>query len=194
MPDGGSRSRVAWLAVGLALLAGAWFSLNRVRNGELFLFHLPIDRRPLTFELHDAAASAAFWTAPALVFLAISSAALAGAVRVCPWTAVEEICGRVTRMYRSSAILCGFFTLACVTDLISTWLYFRAHRIDDELHPGIKLMTYAYGLSVGCFIGKAIQGLLAVLVCVAFPKGARAILIVLTIAYFAAAVWNTVAV
>jgi uncharacterized membrane protein len=169
-------------------------SLNRVRHGELFLFRLPIDRKPLTFELHDAAASAAFWTGPALVFLGVASVALAGTVRISPWKSVEEICSRVTRMFRSSPVLCGLFTVACLADLISTWLFFRAHRIDDELHPGIKLMTYAYGLSVGCVIGKAVQGLLAVLLCVAFPNGARAILIVLTIAYCAAAVWNIVAV
>lgn len=195
MLDAGSRrSRVAWLAVGLALLAGAWFSLNRVRHGELFLFHLPIDRSPLAFELQDAVATAQTWTVPALVFLTVVSLAVVGTVRTAPSQAIVEIWSGLVRLYRSSPVLCRLFTVACLTDLISTWHFFRAHRIDDELHPGIRLMTYAYGMSVGCVIGKAVQGLLAVLLCVAFPKGTRAILIVLSIAYFAAAVWNTVAV
>ena len=75
-------------------------------------------------------------------------------------------------------------------DFVSTVVYFYSHRIDDELHPGIKLVTYAYGLSLGCLVGKAIQACLALMLCAAFPKIARPILVVLIVAYAAAAAWN----
>ena len=88
--------------------------------------------------------------------------------------------------------LCALFAVACIADFVSTLVYFRTHRIDDELHPGIKLFTYAYGLSIGCLIGKAVQVLLSLILCAVYSKIARAILIVLIAAYAAAAVWNLV--
>ncbi len=80
--------------------------------------------------------------------------------------------------------------MACIADFASTAHYFRKFGITDEYHPGIKLVTYAWGRFVGCLIAKTIQGLLVLLMCALFPRFARIMLVVAVVAYTAAAIWN----
>lgn len=184
------RNQLTWIAVGCCLWLTAWFSLDRVRNEKLFLFPLPFDRAAFAVEIHDASTAARTWTIPALVFLFVATAATAVSVRDDPVEATGKFCRRLRSQFQLHPKLCWLFAVASVGDFISTALYFHFHRIDDELHPGIKLVTYAYGLSIGCLIGKFIQALLAFIMCAAFPNIARSILIVLIVAYGTAAPWN----
>ena len=82
------------------------------------------------------------------------------------------------------------FVLASLADFLSTIWFFHTGRIDDELHPAIKLFAYAFGPSIGALLGKGLQAFLALWVCSAFPKFGRPLLIVLAVAYSVAAVWN----
>jgi hypothetical protein len=184
------RHHFAWLIVAGCLVLIAWLSLNRVQNEKLFLFPLPFDRAPFAAEVRDASAAARTWMIPALVFLAVIVAAIATSVRAGPVEAARRLWQRLSAVLHLYPKLCGLFAAASSADFVSTALYFHSHRIDDELHPGIKLVTYAYGLSVGCFLGKAIQAILALTVCAAFPEIARPTLFVLIVAYAAAAAWN----
>ena len=184
------QNQLAWLAVAGSLVLVAWWSLNRVQHEKLFLFPLPFDRAPFAVEIHDATSVARTWTIPALVFLAVATTAVAGHERTSPVAAAIGWVRRLRELLRMHPKLCVVFAVASLADFISTAIYFHWHRIDDELHPGIKLVTYAFGLSLGCLAGKGIQALLALAIGAVFPKMARPILIVLIVAYGAAAVWN----
>ncbi|MBI3860916.1 MAG: hypothetical protein HY290_03375 [Planctomycetia bacterium] len=204
MPSTPTRDRLAWLAIAATLLLVAWFSLRRVENGNLFLIRLPFDRDPYALEIHDATVTAHAWLWPALAFLAIGAAAIAArntafrqpARRTgfsrSPVEATRILWQRLRDLVSQHPRFCAVFAAACTADFLSTLYFFHTRRIDDELHPGIKLFTYAYGLSIGCLAGKAIQALLALSLCAVFPKAARTVLPILIIAYAAAAVWNLI--
>jgi hypothetical protein len=185
-----TRHQLAWLLIAAGIVAIAWFPLNRVENAKLFLFALPFDRNPFSVEFSDAAAAARTWKIPALVFLAVVTAAIALTERSGPVDAVRQHWHRVRGLLQLHPRLSLLLALASAADFVSTLLHFQNHRIDDELHPGIKLVTYAFGLSLGCLIGKAIQAVLALLIGASFPKVARPTLVILIVAYTSAAVWN----
>lgn len=88
---------------------------------------------------------------------------------------------------RRSGVRC---LLACLVDLLTTWLYAQKYSHVDELHPGIKLVTYAYGLTVGIAIAKLIQASLVLIVAAALPRAARGLMWLTTLAYLVAATWN----
>jgi hypothetical protein len=184
------RHRLAWLALCAILLLAAWKSLDLVQQGRLFLICLPFDREPSSLEIRDAVTRARQWTLPALLFLGIASLVIVLTVRTGPTDALREIMRKVRELSHMQAALCAVFAFACAADLLSTLWYFHRYSLEDELHPGIKLVTFAWGLTVGCLAAKGIQASLVLLVCTLFPKIARPILIVTTVAYFAAAIWN----
>jgi hypothetical protein len=180
----------AWLLLGTITLTAAWFALDRVQNGRLFLIRLPFDREPLAAERDDAARAAQTWKIPALAFLAVAACAIAASARSGPAEAARRLWERLRGFFRTHRWLCALFIIACTADFLSTAHYFHAHRVDDELHPAIKLVTYAFGLSIGCLLAKLIQALLALAICALFPKIARPVLVILIIAYSAATTWN----
>ncbi len=185
-----TRHRLEWAVLAGVVLLVAWLSLRRLQHEKLFLIRLPWDRAPLTFELHDAADAARTWMWPALIFLVVALTTIAATEQHGPLAAAVKLWRRLGHLFRLHPRLCGLFAVACGADCISTLVYFHSHRIDDELHPGIKLFTYAYGLSIGCFAGKAMQALLALVLCAAYPRISRPILIVLIAAYTFASIWN----
>ena len=184
------RHRIAWASASGIVLLGAWLSLRGLQYEKLFLIQLPWDRAPLAFEVRDAADAAQTWMWPTLIFLAVALTAITASEPAGPVTAGRKLGRRLRELLRLHPRLCSIFAAACVADFVSTLMYFHSHRIDDELHPGIKLFTYAYGLSIGCLVGKAVQALLALIICAIFPTHSRAILVTLLVAYVAAAVWN----
>jgi len=185
------RNRVAWLAFGITLLWVAWLSLKHVESGELFLFQLPFDpMKPFDGEVADAVKTARRWTVPALAFLAVASLAILFSVRLGPIDAIDALRLRCRQLADERTGLCLLLFLACIVDFVSTASYFRKFGIADEYHPGIKLITYAWGRFLGCLIAKTIQGLLVLVICALFPRIARATLLLAITAYTAAAIWN----
>jgi hypothetical protein len=185
-----NRNRLAWLAIATVVVLGAWLSLQRVQEERLFLVRLPFDRVPLDVECRDAAASARRWTFPALLFLTITGVATIASVQVGPLHAFEDSRRKMRALVHAHSVLSSLFALACLSDFLSTLWYFHQYSLEDELHPGIKLVTYAWGLTVGCLAAKLIQGSLVLFVCAVFPRISRPTLIVTTIAYVFAAFWN----
>jgi hypothetical protein len=185
-----TRNRLNWLAIACLVILAAWVSLRRVQEGELFLFRLPIDREPFDFELQDASATARIWNLPALLFLAVAALATLAVVRAGPLESARSLRRRLGSHIKAHAILCPLFFLACLADLVSTLWYFHEYSVEDELHPGIKLVTYAWGLSVGCAAAKLIQAVLVLLVCTLVPRIARLVLVFATVGYAVAAAWN----
>lgn len=184
------RNRLAWLALCAIVLLAAWKSLDFVQQGRIFLIRLPFDREPSSLEVRHAVATARQWSLPALLFLSITSFAIVLTVQKGPIDALHEVVRRLGEFLRMRAALCTPFALACLADLVSTLWYFHRYSLDDELHPGIKLVTFAWGLTVGCLAAKGIQASLVLLVCALIPRIARPVLIATTIAYSAAAAWN----
>jgi hypothetical protein len=184
------RNRLAWLALCAIVLLAAWISLDLVQRGRIFLIRLPFDREPSSVEVRHAVARARQWSLPALLFLSIASFAVVLSVRKGPIDALYDVIRRLGELIRMRAVLSSLFALACLADLLSTLWYFHKYGLEDELHPGIKLVTFAWGLTVGCLVAKGIHASLVLLVCALFPKIARPVLIVTTIAYSAAAAWN----
>jgi hypothetical protein len=180
----------AWFLVASIVLGLAGFTLARVRNQQLFLLRLPFDRAPFSAEIRVASQTARTWMFPALLFLAIAIAAVAVGSGRNPIAFAGTIGDHFRILWRTYPRICGLFLLACLADLISTVHYFHAYRIDDELHPGIKLVTYAFGLSIGCLIGKTIQAVLGLSICAFLPRIARPVLVALTLTYTAAMAWN----
>ena len=138
------RDQFAWLTLAGVLLLVAWLTLDRVQNEKLFLFALPFDRAPFAVEVSDASAATRIWTIPALAFLAVANVAVAVSQRVGPIESVRRHWPRVCALVERHPGLCVLFGVASAADFVSTLMYFHSHRIDDELHPGIKLVTYAY--------------------------------------------------
>lgn len=185
------RNRVAWLAIGMALIWVAWLSLKRVESGELFLIPLPIDPlRPFDGEVADALKTTRLWNVPALAFLAVASLAILFSVRLGPIDAIDALCLRCRQLADARTGLCLLLLIACIADFVSTASYFRKFGITDEYHPAIKLITYAWGRFIGCLIAKTIQGFLVLVICALFPSIARATLLLAITAYTAAAIWN----
>jgi len=184
------RNRLAWLALCAIVLLVAWQSLALVQQGHLFLIRLPFDREPSILEVRHAVTTARQWSFPALLFLSLASFAIVLTVQIGLIDALRVVVQRIRDLFRMRPVLCVLFGLGCVADLSSTLWYFRSYGLEDELHPAITLVTFAWGLTMGCVAAKGIQASLVLLVCALFPKIARPVLIVTTIAYAAAAAWN----
>jgi hypothetical protein len=174
----------------VTVIVAAWLSLDRLQNGSLFLIRLPFDRPPSDRDVRDAVEAAQRWTWPAGLVLSLSSIAFLSTVNAGPLETIGFLRQRLAQLFRGRRILCATFAGACLADFLSTWWYFHEYGLEDELHPGIKLVTYAWGPSAGCLVAKLIQAGLVFLVCVLFPRIAWIVLLATTIAYCCAAVWN----
>ena len=185
-----ARTHLSWLTIAIPIIVAAWLSLDRIQNGNFYLIRLPFDRQPSDREVQEAAEAARLWKLPALMFLSLSSIALLSTAKAGPLEAIAVLRQRLAELVRGRPILCAAFAVACLADFLSTWWYFHEFGLEDELHPGIKLVTYAWGPSAGCLAAKSIQAGLVLLVCVLFPRIAGIALLVTTAAYSCAAEWN----
>jgi hypothetical protein len=185
-----ARTHLSWLTIAIPIIVAAWLSLDKIQNGNVYLIRLPFDRQPSDREIQEAAEAARLWKLPALMFLSLSSIALSSTVKAGPLEAIGILRQRLAELLRGRAVLCTLFAGACLADFLSTWWYFHEYGMEDELHPGIKLVTYAWGPSAGCLAAKSIQAGLMLLVCVLFPRIAGIALAITTVAYSCAAIWN----
>lgn len=184
------RNRLAWLAILLSVLVMAWHSLQHVLQHRLFAWPLPVDSLEFPCECSDSATAARRWTVPAMMFLGAVAITILIAVRTGP---VESICWlrkRLDELFRAHPLTLQFFAAACIADFSSTVHYFHEYGICDEVHPGIKLVTYAWGRTLGCLAAKLIQAAVGLLLCALLPKFARGILLIATTGYAIAAIWN----
>lgn len=184
------RRKLAWLPLFFAIFLVAVSSLNRLKREVLFQFPQPVDRLPAWDEPADAAHTAATWMAPALIFLGIGAVALISAARVGPVDFARGLIEKIRGVLARDPLLSAFFGLACLLDLASTWSCFQQYSLADELHPAIKLVTYAYGITVGLALAKGLQAGLVLAVAALLPRAARTLLFVTTAGYSAAALWN----
>lgn len=185
------RDFLRWLPGIAVVLFAAAFLLNRVHSGQLFIVSLSWDREPAVSEVQDAQATARLWFVPALLFLFIGGTTVAMTSRSTPLVAFRQLTQRIVALVRAHAWLVAFFAAACLVDLYTTWAYARQFSLEDELHPAIKLVTYAFGITLGVAVGKTIQAGLVLAVAALWPGAGRVLLLFATGGYFVAAAWNT---
>jgi len=152
----------------------------RVENGQLFLLALPGERAASEVEIFDARQTAVSCRYPAV------GAVLALGIIIAWFGPMAPSC----RHYPYSGPMFAVFGIAVVADMVTTTMFFHAHSVSDELHPGVRLFGYAYGRTVGAALAKLVQ-LVGVLT-IAFFLGQRGqwIIVAATFLYFAAAVYN----
>lgn len=185
------RNRLAWLAIFVSVLIAAWHSLQRVLQHRLFAWPLPVDPPEFPCEWGDSANAASTWTIPAMLFLGVVAITILVSVRMGPVESIALVFKRLEGLFRAHPVTLQFFAAACVADFASTVHYFHEYGICDEMHPGIKLVTYAWGRTLGCLAAKLIQAGVGLLLCALLPNIARGILLVATTGYAIAAIWNS---
>jgi len=130
----------------LALLTTFWL-FRRMQRGELFLFRLPFDAPATVLERADAIHRAAVWLVPAMLTVCV----LPG-LAVWLWQ----------RRPRETVPLCPrwvvmLLVMATLADVLTTWNFFQAGMMQEEVHPGVRLLGYALGRTAGPVFGKGIQ-------------------------------------
>ncbi|MGQ0637302.1 MAG: hypothetical protein ACT4QC_22060 [Planctomycetaceae bacterium] len=185
-----TRRRIAWVPAIVAVFAVAWLSLARLRDERLFLFAQPVDRPARYGEFSDAAKTAETWTKPTMAFLGVVAIVALAVAKDGPLRTIGWLKDRAAAVVQRNSALCAAFAIASLLDLASTWNYCQRYSLEDELHPAIKLVGYAYGLTVGIAAAKLLQAGLVVSMAALFPRAARTLLLVTTAGYLAAAFWN----
>lgn len=184
------RQKLRWLPFMAGLLLVAGILLGRLLSEHLFLFPLPVDREPFPNELADAAATARTWIIPALVLLFVVGITAALTSRAGPIDTSRDLASRIGRLGAERPWLVTLFSIACLFDFYTTWAYAQKFSMADELHPAIKLVAYALGITCGVAAAKAIQVGLVLIVAALWPSAARTLILVLTAGYAVAAAWN----
>lgn len=160
----------------------AWTELQRVEDGRLFLFALPGETNPSRFEKTDARESASNNKQ-------LAAAALI-AIGLLVTVAGPKSISNLSKLRTTTRTLLLLFAVAVVADLLSTILFFHQTGIDNELHPAIRLMGYRYGRTMGPIFGKVIQATGVLFVAAQLDTRGRWLIILVTVVYFAAAVYN----
>ncbi|MBA4031885.1 MAG: hypothetical protein C0478_13485 [Planctomyces sp.] len=82
-------------------------------------------------------------------------------------------------------------TLAATADWISTWQFMMDGRIEDELHPAVRLVSHWLGPMAGPLVAKLAQLTVLAVVTATFERYARVIFLVVIFTYSYAAWFNT---
>jgi len=172
-----------WLLAAIGLMVIATSELHRVRSGRLFLFPTAFDNQPSIHELHDAEASARRWLLPAL--LAIGCACGLGY-----FLGSHRRDGSRQTIRRTWRTFSVALLLAAALDLFTTLSFFHERGIDVELHPGVRLLGYAYGRTAGPVIAKTTQVVGILWLSERLPRGGNALLATTSLVYALAAAHN----
>lgn len=173
---------VVWIVAALSL---AW-----LRQHHVFLLHLPFDREASQEEVYDARVMSRQWFPYVAIFLTLGAGVVVSVARSGPLETLSGLFRELRRQVAGQRMLYAAFAVTCLLDLATTWAYCQKYTLADELHPAIKLMGYAYGLTVGVVAAKLLQAALVLLMTVVLPRWGRLLLVVTMLGYAAAAVWN----
>ncbi len=169
---------LAWLALGLALLAIAWWLLGRVAAGWLFLLAIAVDYPATAGEIVDARESAQYYFVPAVACVAATTSVLAWAMRRGVRASAALARRAIAVLVNDHRVPVGLFLAATFADLVTTLWFVHHAGLEFEVHPGIRLFGYALGRTAGPVLGKALQCAGIVLLAALLPRLARPILIV----------------
>ena len=160
-------SYVAVTSVGAATTLLACWLILRVRAGQLFLLSLGFEQDASNSELTDAQNTAEFYLPWAIVFLALLTLVVAFAVSRSSGTMFSDVSERLRKLFREHSILVTLLIFATLLDLVTTIIIAHRAGMEGEFHPGIRLVAYAFGRTIGVVGGKLFQ-CLAILVLSAY--------------------------
>lgn len=166
-----------WLATTLILGGVAGAELNRVAGGDLFLFKTSFDDDASISELQDARASAERWQIPAVF-----------AVFCCG--GLSYFLMRGVAYQRPNRWLVALFLLSTALDMFTTLRFFHDIGIDVEVHPGVRLLGYAYGRTAGPVLAKTFQALGILFLAARLSNLSRPLLLGTSVVYTLAAAYN----
>ncbi|MFC1587738.1 hypothetical protein ACFL54_05455 [Planctomycetota bacterium] len=185
-------TRMQWILFGLVLIGLAFLSIDRVRQGRLFLFGLPWDAAPTFVEVNDAVATADLFIIPALGFLLVMTVIFTINVPLSILSSVQYFFKGLPKLKEGYRVLLALFLMAAFFDLATTMNFFHFKGVDYECHPGIRLIAYAYGRTAGLIIGKGVQVILGLIISVVYNKLAGFVFLAGAICYFSAAGFNII--
>jgi hypothetical protein len=181
---------MSWIALAATVAIMAHCALSRLHCGKLFLFALPRDRAAWDAEMIDAARTAQIWQIPALAFLAVGSISVCLRASRGPMATFASVSRQAAALRRRHTVWVALFTVACVLDFASTAICCHRYGAIDEIHPGVRLVIYAFGLTSGVLAGKTIQALFVLVIAAMVPRVARPLLATASVLYLLAAAWN----
>ena len=173
-----------WLLAAVTLMAIAAFELHRVRSGELFLFPTTFDSQPSAHELYDAEVSASRWSVPALISIGLCCG-------LGYFLSARPDAERKRLALRERTALSVVLLIATACDLFTTLWFFHELGIDVELHPGVRLLGYAYGRTAGPVIAKTVQAAGVLWLAEKLPRGGNLLLVATSLVYVLAAAHNS---
>jgi hypothetical protein len=150
--------RFHWLSVGSGLFAllacemAAIWLLTRLKQRRLFVMSLPWDAPASMIEEAEASDAAQFYQLPAVIVIAV----LWGLAAVA-WRRRAEGMAATRESLTGQRLILGLFLVGTVADIVTTLIFFHRDGVDHELHPGIRLASYALGRSIGPVVTKSIQ-------------------------------------
>lgn len=176
------NSHGVWVVV-IATAAGyAYWQLRRVEQGHLFALALPWDRSPLPAEILGAKYSAQEYLLPAVVAVIV--------IGCVAWALSLKLRFSLPKPARLWKLAAAVFLIATLADLATTLVFFHRHGVNLELHPGIRLFGYAYGLTIGPIAGKLVQAVGVLLLAFFAGRAGIILLAVVTFVYGLAAIHN----
>jgi hypothetical protein len=148
-------SVLGWIAGLISLELAATWLLWRLVQGRLFLVAMPWDAPASETELAEAAGSAKSYYWPAMIVIAV----IWGLIAVCSEVFTRKrVRDRPEKRSSWLFYVClTIFVIGTMADIATTFAFFHRDGVDQELHPGIRLVSYALGRSVGPIITKLIQ-------------------------------------
>lgn len=171
------KSTCVWILATTALMFLAAAEVQRVASGDLFLLQTDFDPPPSMLELRDAESSGG-WKYPAV-----------GAVCCC-CCLLFALTRKTVPHVRPPVFLMAVFLVATAFDLWSTLRFFHVDGIDTEVHPGVRVLSYAYGRTAGPVIAKTVQAAGVLFLASRLPRFASFLLIATSMLYAAAALRN----
>lgn len=162
--------------------------LSRLRSGHLFLLAIPGDAAASETEIADAALSAKLYSWPAYIVISVIWVLLASAWDRAPNSEANWAEYR-TQLWRMRWIL-GLFVIGTVADIATTLAFFHRDGVDQELHPGIRLVSYALGRSIGPIVTKLIQFAGVLLIASVFRRAAPYLLAAAGATFLLGALYN----
>jgi hypothetical protein len=174
--------RSLWVIVVALAVGYTWWQLKQIDEGHLFAFALPWDRPPIPAEIADAELSAQGYLIPAIVAVLVIGCAT--------WAIFPRLRFPVSKPSRGWKLAAALFLIATLADLLTTLAFFHRSGVNLELHPGIRLFGYAYGLTIGPITGKLVQAFGILLLAFLVGRAGIVLLAVVTFVYGIAAIHN----
>lgn len=183
------RKRLAKLVGCAGVLWFAEWSLARVGKGVLFWFPMPWDAPASLDEIVDGRELVQNWHPWAMALIAGVLLYFMLLPEVRRTRLKSRLSSGWTELFCKHRILLSLFAIATLLDMATTLHFFLSEAVHYETHPGIRLVTYAYGRTTGPVLSKLLQASIALYFCSLFSFK-RLFLSIVSLSYLFGACFN----